>query len=185
VYHGTLTPHCGVELLVEPVARLGGKVPGLQLDIYGDGDAVPSLKERSQELGISETVTFSAAYLHHADVLEKVQGASVGVIPNLPIALNRFALFSKLFEYVALGIPVVSADLPTIRAHFSKEEVTYFEAGNAASLAEALRAVHRAPATASARALAARRHYEAYRWPVSARRYASALSGAVVCNRDD
>ena len=56
-------------------------------------------------------------------MLRAVQRRSVGVVPNLPTRLNRYALSTKLFEYVALGIPVVCADLPTIREHFSDDEV--------------------------------------------------------------
>ena len=68
----------------------------------------------------------SGRYLPQAEVLAAVQSAHVGVIPNLSSRLNRFALSSKMFEYVALGVPVVSADLPTIREHFSDEEVLFF-----------------------------------------------------------
>jgi glycosyltransferase involved in cell wall biosynthesis len=100
----------------------------------------------------------------------------VGVIPNLPTQLNRFALSSKLFEYVALGVPVVSADLPTIREHFADDEVRFFRAGDADALAEALRDVASDLAAARARAKRALQRYEAYRWPRNAARYAELLS---------
>lgn len=177
VYHGTVTPHYGVELLVEAVARLRYEVPGLRLEVYGAGDAVPALRARASELGLEGMVEIGGSYLAQTAVLRRVRGASVGVIPNLPIRLNRFALSSKLFEYVALGVPVVSADLPTIRAHFSGDELLFFRAGDAEALARALLEVHRAPALAEARAEAARSRYEAYRWPANARRYAAALKG--------
>jgi glycosyltransferase involved in cell wall biosynthesis len=104
-----------------------------------------------------------------------VNGASVGVVPNLPIPLNRFALSSKLFEYVLLGVPVVSAGLPTLREYFSDEEVRFFEPGNAESLAEALLEVARDPHAASLRAERARLRYASYRWHVSRERYIGIL----------
>jgi len=178
VYHGTVTPHYGVGLLLEAAAHLREEVPVLRLEIYGDGDAMPVLGQRARELGVAEIVTFSARYLHQTAVLEKVQEASVGVIPNLPIELNRFALSSKLFEYVALGVPVVSADLPTICGHFSDREVSFFRAGDAHSLADALLKIFRDPEGAATRARAALDRYEQYRWPANARRYAAVLAGA-------
>ena len=93
--------------------------------------------------------------LPHREVLERVAGASVGVVPNRPIPLNRFALSSKLFEYVALGIPAVVSDLPTLREHFSPQEVCFFRPGDATALAEALLAVARDPQAAATRARAA------------------------------
>ena len=164
VYHGTITPHYGVELLVEAVSRARGAIPGLRLELYGAGDALPGILERAHLLGLDSALTVSPRLLSRRDVLEAVKFAAVGVIPNLPLRLNRFALPTKLFEYVALGIPAVVADLETIRAYFSENEVCFFEPGNAASLAAALERVAADPDAAADRAAAARSRYEAYRW---------------------
>jgi glycosyltransferase involved in cell wall biosynthesis len=177
-YHGTVTPHYGVQILLEAVALIAGDIADLRLQIYGEGDAVPALRRRAAELGIGDRMEITDRYLPQREVLRRIRGASVGVVPNLPNPLNRYALSSKLFEYVALGIPVVSADLPTLRAHFSDDEVRFFTAGDARSLAAALLAVHGDPAAAAARVDAARRRYEAYRWSENERRYLAALEGA-------
>ena len=42
VYHGTITPHYGVNLLVEAVARVVDEAEDIRLEIYGDGDALPA-----------------------------------------------------------------------------------------------------------------------------------------------
>lgn len=175
VYHGTITPHYGVGLIVEAAGLLRDRVPGLRVEIYGEGDAVPELERRAHELGVSDVVHISTTYLQQADVLAAVQGASVGVVPNLPTRLNRFALSTKLLEYVALGIPVVSADLPTIREHFSDEEIRFFRAGNAVSLADALAAVAGDSKDAARHAAAARERYERYRWRHSSEAYVRLL----------
>jgi glycosyltransferase involved in cell wall biosynthesis len=176
VYHGTVTPHYGVELVVEAVARLVGRVPGIRLDVYGAGDSVATARDRAVALGVEERILLTDRYLPHTHVLECVRHANVGVIPNLPTRLNRFALSTKLFEYVALGVPVVSADLPTIRAHFTDEEVHFFRAGDSAALADALLDVASNITAARARAKRALQRYDAYRWPRQAARYAAVLS---------
>jgi glycosyltransferase involved in cell wall biosynthesis len=175
MYHGTLTPHYGIELLVEAVALVAHDIPSVTLEIYGEGDSVSAIRARTKELGLDPIVSMKDRFLPHDQVLGYVRHANVGVIPNLPTRLNRFALSSKLFEYVVLGIPVVSADLPTIRAHFSEEEVLFFRAGDASALADAIQNVARDPSGAAMRAHAARRRYEAYRWPRQAERYATVL----------
>jgi glycosyltransferase involved in cell wall biosynthesis len=179
VYHGTVTPPYGVNLLVEAVARVAADVPDLRLDIYGDGDAVPEVRALIEKRGVADRVTLSARYLPHAEVLERVQLASVGAIPNLPVRFNRFALSTKLFEYVALGIPVVCADLGAIREYFSDSEMLFFTAGDAEALAAVLLETRRGPAAAAARSQAALRRYEGYRWPAQARRYAEVLDRSV------
>lgn len=175
VYHGTVTPHYGVHLLVDAVAETVRQGLDVRVEIIGGGDAVPALKRRVAALGLSERIAIEGRFLPHMAVLKRVNGASVGVIPNLPTPLNRFALSSKLFEYVVLGVPVISAALPTIQEYFSGDEILFFEPGSADSLADALLAVARDPEGADSRAEQARRRYGSYRWDVNARAYIAIL----------
>jgi glycosyltransferase involved in cell wall biosynthesis len=175
VYHGTITPPYGVDLLVRAAAGAASRVEGLRLELYGEGDELPGVRRLAADLGLEGQLTTSDGYLPHHLVLQRIAGASVGVIPNRPTRLNRFALSSKLFEYVALGIPVAVADLPTLRSHFSEEEVRFFRPGDDAALAEALVEVAADPDAARGRAAAARRRYLAYRWHEQARRYVEVL----------
>jgi glycosyltransferase involved in cell wall biosynthesis len=184
VYHGTITPLYGVHLLVEAIARVADDVPATRLDIYGDGDSLPEIRCLAKTMGVADRVHLSGRFLPHAEVLERVRTASVGVVPNLPTPLNRFALSTKLFEYVALGVPVVSADLLTIRQHFSDSEVLFFRAGDVDALSTALLEIRREPEAAAARVEAARRRYEPYRWSLHARRYAHLLDGCLESTRD-
>jgi glycosyltransferase involved in cell wall biosynthesis len=177
VYHGTVAPHYGVEILVEAAAIISARHTNVRVEIYGDGDAVDEVRAVARRRGVSDRVVVTGERIGQRDVLARVAGASVGVIPNRPTRLDRFALSSKLFEYVVLGIPAVSADLPTIRAHFGPTEVRFFEAGNAKRLAEALLDVAQNPEAAMLRAAAARRRYENdYSWTLNAKRYVDTLA---------
>jgi glycosyltransferase involved in cell wall biosynthesis len=185
VYHGTVTPHYGISLLVEALPTVAARVPNVQLEIYGDGDAVAALRAAAEARGVSHLLRLPGKHLPHDEVLRRVAGASVGVIPNPPSALNRFALSTKLFEYVALGIPVVSADLPTLRAHFGPDEVAFFRAGDADSLAQGLTAVATDYDAALDRAHAAKQRYDhSYRWELQAARYVAALRRLCAIERE-
>ncbi len=175
VYHGTITPYWGVELLIEAAAQVIHEVPDLSLEIYGDGDALPSVRSRVEELGLSERVYLSGCFLPQPEVLKLVCAASVGVICNLPEERNQTAIPTKLFEYARLDVPIVAPDLRAIREHFSSREVRFYRAGSVEGLAEALRETAAFPADARARARAARKRYAEYAWPVSARRYVALL----------
>jgi glycosyltransferase involved in cell wall biosynthesis len=176
VYHGTVTPHYGVGLLIDAAALAHRSIPGLSVEIYGAGDAIADVVERVRTHRLDDAVTIVPRFLPHDEVLAAIRGASVGVAANLPTRLNRFALPTKLLEYAAMGIPAVAPDLPTIRGHFSDGEVAFFEAGNAASLAHALERVAADPEGAARRAEAARRRYESYRWEHNARTYVELLT---------
>ena len=163
-YHGTLTWWYGTDLILDAVAEL--RAGGLDVDgvIVGDGDALPMLREKAKAAGLDGAVQVSGRYLPIEEALATVASAGCGVIPNRPTEINRFALSSKLFEYVALGIPVVVARLETLAAHFGPEEVTFFEPGDASSLATALRWVIEHPAEAQERAERAQLRAREYAW---------------------
>jgi len=175
VYHGTVTPWYGLDLLLEAAAAIASELPGLVVDVYGDGDALPGLREQARRLGLDDTVRFHPGWLPQREVLARVRSASVGVIPNRPSRLNRYALSSKLLEYVELGVPVVAAGLPTLREHFADDEVLFFPPGDAKGLAQALLATARDPEAARRRAAAARLRARAYAWSESAERYVRLL----------
>jgi glycosyltransferase involved in cell wall biosynthesis len=163
-YHGTVTTWYGLDLLVEAVARARQEVPGIRALIVGPGDALDDTRRLAEDLDVADRVDFVDS-LPHREALERIAVADCGVVPNRPTKLNRFALSSKLFEYVALGMPVAVARLETLTRHFDADEVLFFDPGDAASLAAALTAIARDPAAAAERADRARARAAAeYSW---------------------
>ena len=175
-YHGTVTQWYGVDLLVEAIARLTDRVPGIRGLILGEGDALPEIEALAQRLGVGSRIEFPATLVSQAEAICRVAGASVGVVPNRPTRLNRFALSSKLLEYVSLGIPVVVAELETLAAHFDPHEVTFFRPGDADSLAEAIAWVAENAEEAGEMAARAERRAQQYAWPENRARLLAALA---------
>jgi glycosyltransferase involved in cell wall biosynthesis len=176
-YHGTINHWYGVDLVVQAIARLHPELPELSGLILGDGDALASVEKLAEDLGLNSTIEFSRAFIPNEAALARVAAdASCGVIPNRRTALNRFALSSKLLEYVALGIPVAVARLETLAAHFSADEVTFFEPDDADSLAEAIAWIAAHPTESREKAERARKRAEAYSWDASRRRLLEVLS---------
>jgi glycosyltransferase involved in cell wall biosynthesis len=175
-YHGTVTRWYGVDLLVDAIALLEDRLPRLRGLILGEGDALSSAEALAYRRGVARQVDFSGSFVSHVEALSRVAGASCGVIPNRPSRLNRFALSSKLLEYVSLEIPAVVARLETLEAHFSADEVTFFEPGSAESLAAAIAWVAEHPGEAREKARRAKARAEAYSWSVNRVRLLNALS---------
>ncbi len=181
VYHGTITRHYGVDVLVDALASVVPEIPGAHLEIYGGGDAVSDVRARIEAHRLADRVDMAGRILPHEDVLAKVNGASVGVVAQLPIARNLQALPTKLLEYVALGVPVVASDVPAIRNSFGADELVFFRGGDSASLADALRTVAASPDASRRRADAASARYQAeFRWAIYAQRYVDLLERLIV-----
>jgi glycosyltransferase involved in cell wall biosynthesis len=174
-YHGSITPSYGVDLIIEALPYVLGQVPGVRCMILGGGDAVPALEDRAAELGVADRITFSRRFLPIEIALSQVTDADCGLIPNRPSELNRFALSSKLFEYVALGLPAVVARLETLAKHFGPDEVTFFEPGDPRSFARAITWVAMNPSGARTKAERARARGQEYSWMEHRARYLAVL----------
>jgi glycosyltransferase involved in cell wall biosynthesis len=76
-----LVPHKQIEDALEAVAALRGRIPDLHLDVVGGGWWRPRLVERTEQLGISDAVTFHG----HVDDATKhavLQRSWVHVLPS-------------------------------------------------------------------------------------------------------
>ena len=164
-YHGTLTHWYGTDLIIGAIAELRLADIDVEGVILGDGDALPSLRERISDYQLDDRVHLSGRYLPIEEALATVATADCGIVPNRPSQINQFALSSKLFEYIALGIPVVVARLETLEGHFGTDEVTFFDPGDASSLAAAVRWVHDHPTEAETKVASAQVRARQYSWP--------------------
>jgi glycosyltransferase involved in cell wall biosynthesis len=131
--HGTLVERYGFDVLLEAVTE----VPGVRLEILGEGEARPALERLARALGLTDRVVFTGRV-----PLEQVAGhigrADVGVVANRSDAFTDLVVPTKLMEYVALGIPVVVARTPAVEAYFDDQAVAFFRAGDPGDLARAL-----------------------------------------------
>ncbi|MEI6043228.1 MAG: glycosyltransferase [Chloroflexota bacterium] len=89
-----------------------------------------------------------------------LNAASLTVIPDTVTDLTASPL--KMFEYAAVGRPVLLPDLPALREILADQEAIYFERGNLTALTAALKWVYANPEQAAAKGKAACRKVEAY-----------------------
>lgn len=137
VYAGTMQFWKGLDTLVEAIRQS----PGLRLRLVGA--AQDDLRAKVAGAGIADRVEFRGR-VAQKDLPALLADCACAVHP-LPPGLNvseRFTSPLKIFEYMAVGVPVVAADLPSLREvlHNGRNAALY-EAGNAAALAEALQRV--------------------------------------------
>jgi glycosyltransferase involved in cell wall biosynthesis len=165
-YHGSVLERYGVVDLLNAFSIVHGRIPEATLAVLGDGDALDQVRAEVRRLNLQDSVVLPGKMLPVEAIVEFLQTAHLGVIPNRPDdAMNRFALSTKLFEYVATGVPVVAAKLPTIAAHFSEEELAFFAPGQVSEMAERIAETLKNPAMADERARRALARYEAqYSW---------------------
>jgi glycosyltransferase involved in cell wall biosynthesis len=111
LHHGGLSGGRGIE---ETIDALDALPPEVALVILGNGELVPRIAQLAAE-------RFPDRLYHHAAVpMEElpawVAGADAGVIAFQPTEGNNLlATPNKLFECLAVGVPVVVSDFPEMR----------------------------------------------------------------------
>jgi glycosyltransferase involved in cell wall biosynthesis len=145
IYHGTLAKRHGLRTALNAISSLHEEIDDLELQIIGDGDDLPGLIDLSNELGLSDRVSFSKGLVPMEDLVPVILEADVGIVPILYDEFTRHMLPVKLLEYVALGKPVICSRTETIEAYFDDSMVLYCQPGNSVELAEKIRLLYHDP----------------------------------------
>ncbi len=164
VYHGTMAKRLGVDLILRSIAPLVGKIPGLQLHLWGHGDDLPGFQGLANQLGLDGIVHFSPKGFPVHELPERLIHMDVGLVGNRRDEATELMLPVKLLEYVALGIPVVAPRLKTIEHYFSDQMVTYYEPENVEQLSEKILELHTHAHQREQQAKNARAFLDQYGW---------------------
>lgn len=150
----------GLQVLVESLVRLRELVPGVRLEVVGDGDDVVPLQKLAAELGVADLVDW-AGRVSHDELPSYYRRAGVTVLPSLTES-ESFGM--TLVEAMACGCPVVGSDVGGIPFVVRDgEDGVLVPPADAEALAEALAGVLTDPARA-ARLGAAGRDAALSRW---------------------
>lgn len=112
LYHGGFTPERGIEELIAAIPSVEHAV----LVLLGYGPLAPTYEAVAADPASAGRIRVMPA-VDPADLLNWVASADVAAMPILPTTLNhRLSTPNKLFEALAVGVPVVASDLPGMAA---------------------------------------------------------------------
>jgi glycosyltransferase involved in cell wall biosynthesis len=139
VYAGALSAVYELDVVLDAVARIAAGRPDLpvSLELYGRDFAEVPLHEQAATLGITDRVTFHGR-VPIEDVPGALAAADIGLAPTRRTEFTDFSLSTKIFEYAAMGKPVIGSRLPMVEAMFPTGTVATYTAGDAADLSAAI-----------------------------------------------
>ncbi|MBE0657327.1 MAG: glycosyltransferase family 4 protein [Bryobacteraceae bacterium] len=164
MYHGSLVERNGLELAVVALGLARERIPGAELRVFGR--TTPYLDQvlaEARRLGLEDCV-------HHLGPrrLEELPGeiaaCDVGVIPNQRNAFTDINTPTRLFEYLAVGKPVIAPRTQGITDYFPPDGLIYFEPSNAEDLAAQMERVYRNPEEAARSAEAGQEVLQEHTW---------------------
>jgi glycosyltransferase involved in cell wall biosynthesis len=153
---GSLKPWHGVDVLLEAFRRLAAREPRARLLLVGDGPERKKIEHQASEVGMAGRVVLTGS-VGQERVLGCLEAMDVCTAPY-PTAQNFYFSPLKVFEYLAMGRPVVASRVAQITELLRSEETGLLvEPGDPGALAEALLRVARRPEAALRMGRAARR----------------------------
>ncbi|HYU57537.1 MAG TPA: glycosyltransferase family 4 protein [Actinomycetota bacterium] len=109
-----LVPKKGVDTLIDAGALLTTRLPGLSIEVVGDGPEAQPLCERVRTLGMTDRVRF-LGQRPWDDVERAFRRCSIVALPcRVDANGDRDGMPTVLVEALALGLPVVSTDVAGI-----------------------------------------------------------------------
>ena len=177
MFHGTVVERHGLHTAIEAVALLSKRIPGIRFDIYGDDTLY--LREKIlplvSELQLQQRVSYQGEQPQHV-IARAVAHCDLGIIANLRTVFTEINLPTRIFEYLALGKPVIVPDTKGIRDYFNPGSILFFNAGDAESLASQIQWVFDHPQDTAALIQKGQDIYRHHLWSKEERRLLRLIS---------
>jgi glycosyltransferase involved in cell wall biosynthesis len=137
LYPGTLNWHQGLDVAVRAFARISSKVPQADFHIYGEGPSKPDLQDLVKQHHLESRV-----FIHPRkplrEIAEVVESADLGIVPKRKNSFGNEAFSTKIFEFMAMGVPVIVSDTLVDRYYFDDSVVRFFRGGDEEDLARCM-----------------------------------------------
>jgi glycosyltransferase involved in cell wall biosynthesis len=132
----------GAEDLVEAVSHCVSRGVPLRVMCIGEGPRWKLAKEAAAVAGIADNIDF-VGRVPHAEIPGLLADADIGMAPFAPdqfraLELGWFWSPIKIFEYLAAGLPVVTADIEELRTLLQGGVANFYRAADPLALAEAI-----------------------------------------------
>jgi glycosyltransferase involved in cell wall biosynthesis len=180
VYAGALSPVYELDVVIAALRVLAERWPGLPvaLHVYGRDFGEVPLADLAAAAGVADRVT-----LHGRIPLEAVPAAiaasDIGLAPTRRSPFTDFSLSTKLFEYAAMGKPVVASDLPLVGRTFPDGTIARYAPGDPGAMADAILRLVDDAAAREAMVAATLALVREHAWEREAERYVALVEGAI------
>jgi len=149
MYHGSLVERNGLDLAVDALAQIRESVPSAELRVYGRKTPfLDRVMGEAHQKGLQDRVQYLGPR-RLEDLVREIEDCDVGVIPNHRSAFAEINTPTRIFEYLALGKPVIAPRAAGICDYFDDASLLFFELGNAEDLAQKIQYVFSHPAEAA------------------------------------
>lgn len=144
VCHGSVEDRYGQDTIIEAARLLKDELPGLRVLLTGRGSQIPQLLAAIDAGGLRDVVRFEG-WVSVSRLNDILDSADAGIVAQKASPYSHLVQTNKMVDYWIFGLPVIASRLRAVCEAYSDEVIEYFEPGDAASLAAAIRRLHDDP----------------------------------------
>lgn len=164
VVHGSVEERYGIDTTIEALALLADELPGLELQVYGQGSYRAELERLAATRGVADRVHLQDDWLPIEEIVEALARADAGVVAMKRDAFRDLTHCNKMYELITMRRPALMSRTRSVQAYFDERCFAWFQSADAKDLARAIRTLHDNPALAADLVQQAARRNEPYRW---------------------
>lgn len=178
ICHGSIDARYGQDTILDAVALIKDQIPGLRVVILGKGTYVDQMLEKRKQLGLESYVDY-LGYVPLAQMIQELRSADVGIVAQKSSPYSNLVHTGKMYDYIAMGKPVLASRLRAVEAYFGEDALAYYEPANPQSLAEGILDLYHHPEKREMLARNARELYDRYQWKEQKETYLAVFRGLI------
>jgi glycosyltransferase involved in cell wall biosynthesis len=139
IYHGTIAERFGLHNVIVAMPYLLKDIPDSVLNIYGryEDSYFTKLERLVNDLELSGNVNLNDKVVRE-QIPDLINDHDVGIVPYLQTDYMNLALPTKAFEYIAMGLPLVSTKLKDLYETFDDNCIKYVDESEPKQIAGAI-----------------------------------------------
>jgi glycosyltransferase involved in cell wall biosynthesis len=146
LYHGSLVQRNGFDLAVDCLENVRASIPLVRLCVCGRRtDFFDKVMESAGQRGLDGNIDYLGV-CSLTEIVEVINRCDLGIIPNHRNLFTEINTPTRIFEYLALGKPVIAPKTRGIQDYFGDDDLIFFDVGNADDLARKIEFAYSHPA---------------------------------------
>jgi glycosyltransferase involved in cell wall biosynthesis len=146
IYPGTLAPRYGLETVVRALPRLKANIPEIRLVIICQNTPYKDeLRQLADQLGVLSSIEIKPPMRNYEIPYQLLQ-ADVGLYPAVNDVHMNIATPTKVLEFSAMRLPILSSRLKMVEEIFSDSAIMFFEPQNVLEFTQCVLDLYRKPA---------------------------------------
>jgi glycosyltransferase involved in cell wall biosynthesis len=145
LYHGSLVQRNGFDLAVDSLEKVMSNIPSVRLSVCGRRtEFFDRVMESAARRGLEQRIDYLGV-CGLREVVEAIERCDLGIIPNHRNIFTEINTPTRIFEYLALGKPVIAPKTRGIQDYFADNDLIFFEVGNTDDLARKIQFAYSHP----------------------------------------